>query len=44
MLGQVIDEGFDIKTHVLKILEDRGSLDVRPKGMGVDDFLRYISY
>ena len=37
---QEIPEDFDIKSHVLKILEDRRSLETRPKNMDVDAFLR----
>ena len=38
---QEVSKDFDIKAHVLKILEDRASLDTRPKNMDVDAFLRY---
>ena len=41
---QVVCEDFDIKIYVLKILEDRSCLDVRPKNMDVDAFLRYTMW
>jgi 18S rRNA (adenine1779-N6/adenine1780-N6)-dimethyltransferase len=35
-----VGKDFDIKAHILKILEDKNSLDKRPKNMDVDAFLR----
>ncbi|CAI8038185.1 Probable dimethyladenosine transferase [Geodia barretti] len=37
-----VGKDFDIKAHVLKILEDKNSLDKRPKNMDVDAFLSLL--
>ncbi len=35
-------EDFVIKDYVIKILEENEKLDLRPRNMGIDDFLRYV--
>lgn len=37
---QVVPEDFDIKSHVLRILEESGKSDLRPKNMDIDAFLQ----
>jgi 18S rRNA (adenine1779-N6/adenine1780-N6)-dimethyltransferase len=37
-----VGKDFDIKAHILKILEDKNSLDKRPKNMDVDAFLSLL--
>ena len=36
---QEIAEDFDIKSHVLRLLEESGKNDMRPKSMDIDAFL-----
>ena len=37
---QEIPEDFDIKSHVLRLLEESGRSDLRPKNMDIDAFLQ----
>jgi len=41
---QAVPEDFDIKRHVVAILERSDTLGLRPKNMDVDAFLRYVSF
>ena len=38
---QPVSEDFSIKDYVLKLLEESGKVELRPKNMDTDDFLKY---